>query len=86
MADFGSKEITPDIAGQVLWHFDQPRGRKPGSFAQALLAAVCAADPENRARLALGFPGYVVAVQLAQGQPEGMGELHRIAVQGKATT
>lgn len=78
MADFGSKEITPDIAGQVLWHYTG-RGRVPGSFAQALLVAIIAADPQNRARLKLGFPGYVAAVQLVLREPNGMDELHRIA-------
>lgn len=91
MADFGSKTITPDIAGQVLWHFGSPQGRRPGSFAQALLLAITAADPTNQARLALGFPGYVAAVQMAQRagsleQPDGMGRLYRMAVHGEETT
>lgn len=80
MGDFDSTVITADIAGQVLWHFgiDTPGRRRPGSFSAALLAAIAAADPGNQARLALGFPGYVVAVQTIQ-RPDGVEELRDIA-------
>ncbi|MGH3813434.1 MAG: hypothetical protein ACRDUV_13430 [Pseudonocardiaceae bacterium] len=79
MADFDSARITPDIAGQVLWYYGEVSGaRRPGSFASALLAAIAAADPGNQARLALGFPGYVVAVQTIQ-RPDGVEELRDIA-------
>lgn len=76
MADFDSKTITPDISSQVLWYFGEP-GRKPGSFATALLTAIAAADPMNQARLAMGFPAYVAAMQMAQREG-GIDELREV--------
>jgi hypothetical protein len=70
--------ITPAIAAHILHHFDAG-GIRAGSFTVRLVDLITHADPTNRARLALGFPGYVAAVDLAQNDLDGMTELRRIA-------
>jgi len=77
-------EITPTMAAHVLHHFDGG-GIRAGSFTVRLVELITHADPSNRARLALGFPGYVAAVNLAQHSLGGMTELRRIAGQFGAT-
>ena len=57
--------IRPEVAQHVLWHFGEG-GLRPGSFLEKLLVAIAGSDQENQLRLALGFPDYVTAVQLAQ--------------------
>lgn len=70
--------ITPAIAAHVLHHFDGD-GIRAGSFTVRLIELITHADPTNRAKLALGFPGYVAGVDLAQNDLDGMTELGRIA-------
>lgn len=72
--------VTP--AAQVLWWFDHSRGYRPGSFMENLIRAIASADPQNRARLALGFPEYVEAMNVAQNMPGGLDRLHDIVVGG----
>jgi hypothetical protein len=72
--------ITPAIAAHVLHHFDGG-GIRAGSFTVRLVELITHADPTNRARLALGFGGYVTAVSLAQHDFDGMTELRRIAAE-----
>jgi hypothetical protein len=79
MSGVRSEEITPTIAAHVLWHFDgEVAGLEPGSFVAHLLRAIAAADPTNREGLALGFPGYVHAVDLASKHPQGLYLLSQI--------
>lgn len=49
---------------------ERQAGIEPGSFTASLIRAIFAADPNNRARLAQGFPGYVWAVGLYERSPE----------------
>lgn len=70
--------ITAIEASHVLAHFGAG-GYPAGSFTRTLIRATTAADPANRARLALGFPGYVAAVDLAQNDPAGIAKLQAIA-------
>lgn len=72
--------VEENDANNALWHFF-PKGtglREPGSFIQALVTAIAAADPHNQARLAYGFPGLVAAVQMLQGATEGTNRLRGI--------
>lgn len=72
--------VSPDEAVAVLYHYDSPRGLpEPGSFVQALVTAIARADQRNRIRLSLGFTGYVAAVQLIEGHPDGLARLRAIA-------
>ena len=69
--------ITRDEAAHVL-NFFGGGGYPAGSFVRALLDALSKADPGNRGRLALAFPGYAEAVQLAKEHTGGMDHLARI--------
>jgi hypothetical protein len=71
-------KITPTIAVHVLHHFDAG-GIRAGSFTVRLVDLIAHADPTNRAKLALGFGGYVAAVDLAQNRNNGIAELQAIA-------
>lgn len=57
--------ITSQEAQHVLAHFGAG-GYAAGDFTRGLLGIICRADPGNKARLAGGFPGYVLAAHLAQ--------------------
>lgn len=70
--------VTAGDAHAVLWHFGSG-GYEPGDFTKALVEVIVRADPANRACLALGFPGLVSAVQLAQGRLDGIARLQAIA-------
>ena len=72
--------ITPAMAAHVLYHFDEG-GIRAGSFTVRLVDLICHADPANRARLALGFGGYVAAVDLAQNRVGGISVLRSIAAE-----
>lgn len=69
--------ITPEIAQHVLWQY-RSGGLEPGRFTRALMDAAGAADPRNRVRLAMGFPGYVAAVSLVQDSDVGIRILRAI--------
>ena len=58
-----TKVITAQTAQQVLFHFGH-KGIQAGSFYTALYNALTAADSENLALLALGYPGEAAAVSL----------------------
>jgi len=70
--------ITPAMAAHVLHHFGGG-GVRAGSFTVRLIELITHADPTNRARLALGFPGYVAAVDIAQNTLGGTEHLRFIA-------
>jgi hypothetical protein len=71
--------ITPDAAAHVLWHYKSGGGYEPGSFVRKLIEAIAAADVVNRQRLALGFPAYVAAVNLADRSTNGLVALEAIS-------
>ena len=72
------ESCTPLEAAHVLAHYGEG-GIAAGGFTMALIAVIVRADPGNRARLALGFPGYVAAVQVADGDLAGIARLREIA-------
>lgn len=74
-----SLAVEPKDAYAALWHFGERHGvPEPGSFYQALAAAIAAADPYNRLRLSYAFPGTVIAVLLAQEFSDGVARLRAI--------
>lgn len=75
--------ITPEIANQVLHYYDSSQGYPAGGFMHDLIALIGKADPRNKARLAIGFGGYVQAVILAQEETDGMDRLQVIAAGDK---
>ena len=77
-----SRDITPTIAAHVLAYFGAPGGHKAGGFFSDLIALLCHADVENRAKLFTVYPGYTGAVLLAQLAPDGLKQLRFIAEQG----
>jgi len=72
-------EITPVIARHVLYQYDCHGGYRPGSFTAHLITTIGAADPANRYRLSLGFPGYVAAVNEIETPGGGVETLQAIA-------
>lgn len=66
--------IPPEVCANVVYLFDG-RGTPPGSFFRKLAHAVIGADPGNRNRLALGFPEWVRAVNIAQNVEGGLNML-----------
>ena len=53
--------ISADEARWMLGYFGLDGGEKPGGFRMSLIETITKADPENKARLRLGFPGLVAA-------------------------
>ena len=72
--------ISPQQARHVLFQFGATGGYEGGSFTSHLLSTIAVADTSNRALLSRGFPGYVAAVNLAQGDMKGIEKLQLIAV------
>ncbi|MDX3354714.1 hypothetical protein PV703_15650 [Streptomyces sp. ME01-24h] len=70
--------VTPETANHVLWHFGRG-GYQPGSFTQKLLELICAADLDNKAKLARVFPEYVHCVLAIEYDPDGAAQLQAIA-------
>ncbi|MBP2704472.1 hypothetical protein JOL79_11665 [Microbispora sp. RL4-1S] len=80
-----NQPITPEIAAHVLFHLGVDGGYPASGFKSALMGAIAQADIVNRELLALGFPGYVVAFNLAQMTEYGTRKLQEIAAeQGEA--
>ncbi|MET7334310.1 hypothetical protein [Nonomuraea sp. NPDC005650] len=63
-------DITPAIASHVLFHFH--RGGVPGPlFFRRLLLAIEVANADQRAAIALSFPGWVKAFEIAADRHGG---------------
>lgn len=73
----GVAEIPRETAAHVL-HAFSGGGYPAGGFYRALIEALSVADTANRARLALGFPDYALAVTLAKESPTGIDVLTAI--------
>jgi hypothetical protein len=63
----------------VLGDHNHDGACKGGDFKRNLITAIICAGPEDRARLALGFPGLVAAVQSQTSNPAGIEYLQGIA-------
>lgn len=78
MTDWQDDPVT--AAQYVLYVADGGRSvPQPGGFAEALVNTILRADMMNRARLRLGFPALVDAVNLYQNTEHGHEELRKIA-------
>ena len=56
----------------VLYFYDAPGGYEPGSFTQHLMIAYSQADPQNKAKLRLGFPEIAWAMDMVSQVPDGI--------------
>ena len=70
--------ITQEEAAHVLHYYDSSKGWQGGSFTTALITAFTKADTDNTYRLALGFPGYFEAMNLARYTDQGLDILENI--------
>jgi hypothetical protein len=70
--------IPAETANHVLFHFGRG-GYQAGTFTQILIAALCAADMTNKAKLADAYPDYAAAVIAMEYDPDGAANLQRIA-------
>ncbi|MFE2497152.1 hypothetical protein [Streptomyces scopuliridis] len=70
--------IPAETANHVLAHFGRG-GYQAGTFTQHLIAALCAADMDNKAKLATAYPDYAAAVIAMEYDPDGAAHLQRIA-------
>lgn len=71
--------VSSEEARAVLWFFSEDGGLEPGSFGVALIKAIARADRFNRAKLGMGFPGYVEAYRRAIEDIDGITTLQTIA-------
>lgn len=71
-------DITPRNAANVLAHLGYEGGYVGHNFTVTLLRSIEQADSANLARIALGFPGLVAAMQLARSS-RGIEDLQRFA-------
>lgn len=72
------RPFPPHVAAHVLHHFGAPGGYPAGSFTTALIDLMSRADPQNFARLTLGFPEYGHAVRVAQHSVDGIAFLREV--------
>lgn len=72
-------DITPAIAAGVLAYFQRGGGVTAPLFYRRLLLAIQDGSPEQRAQLAIAFPGWVKAFELGQQRGGGASRLIRIA-------
>lgn len=70
--------ISVETARDVLGYFGCKGGWNAGSFTTNLMTAIGSADPENRAKLALGFPELVTALIMAQNTTDGISKLQKL--------
>ncbi|MGP3914378.1 hypothetical protein [Nonomuraea sp. 10N515B] len=70
-------EIPLEVAAHVLFHFGRG-GWPPSGFKATLMLAIAQADVVGRGRLALGFPEYVAAFNMAQLTDDGTAKLQAI--------
>ena len=73
------QHVSAQEAVHVLYQFGAKGGYESGSFVSHLLSTIGVADQSNRAKLSLGFPGYVTAMNFAQNDPKGIEKLQEIA-------
>ncbi len=71
--------INPSDARDVLGYSNHDGHCQCGDFKRNLIAAIICAGPEDRARLALGFPSLVAAIDSQTANPAGIEYLEGIA-------
>jgi len=71
--------INPSDARDVLDYHNPDGDFEGGDFKRNLITAIICAGPEDRARLALGFPSLVAAIRSQTFNPAGIEYLEGIA-------
>ena len=71
--------ISPSDARDVLGYHNRSGDCERDDFKGNLIAAIICAGPEDRARLALGFPSLVAAINSQASHPAGIEYLEGIA-------
>jgi hypothetical protein len=71
--------INPSDARDVLGHHNHDGHCECGDFKRNLITAIICAGPEDRARLALGFPSLVAAIESQTSNPASIEYLEGIA-------
>jgi hypothetical protein len=75
-------EAASAVLGTLLGPGD---GKVPGGFTRDLILLACHADPENKAKLALGFPAIITAVDIYKNKHDGVEVLRRLASKTPST-
>lgn len=76
----GLEGVTPHHARVVLGVVGlELFASYPSGFTRKLVETILAADPANRAKLALGFPEYAAAVEAYYENPAGFEHLKTLA-------
>ena len=71
--------INPSDARDVLGYHNHGGDCECGDFKRNLITAIICAGPEDRARLALGFPSLVAAIESQSANPASIEYLEGIA-------
>jgi len=71
--------INPSDARDVLGYHNHDGDCECGDFKRNLITAIISAGPEDRARLALGFPSLVAAIESQTSNPASIEYLKGIA-------
>jgi hypothetical protein len=71
--------INPSDVRDVLGYYNHDGDFKCGDFKHNLITAIICAGPEDRARLALGFPSLVAANESQTSNPASIEYLEGIA-------
>jgi hypothetical protein len=71
--------INPSDARDVLGYHNHHGDCERGDFKRNLITAIICADSEDRARLALGFPSLVAAIESQTSNPASIEYLEGIA-------
>ena len=64
--------LDEDAIRRALWSFGRPGGREPGGFFSSLLEAMSKADPENFARMQIGFPAEAFWMYVLKNRDDGL--------------
>jgi hypothetical protein len=79
-----SPTLPADVAAHVLFHYGRDGGYQAGGFTELIISAIDRADPSNKAKLELGFPEYVAAVNAIRYSHTGVEYLQSIVRGGVA--
>lgn len=77
--DYLTRDVDAVTAAHVAHFYEPTVGYAPGSFTEQLIKTIVLADPENRQRLAFGFPLYVYAITACKDVEGGLERIIEIA-------
>lgn len=79
MTEQPQDQVTPHAARCVLDVAGEAHANYASGFTRSLVQCIFKADDGNQAKLALGFPAFVLAVRLYKHDVLGVKKLHDIA-------